>query len=58
MLSRALQQGILKWSVSPELLAAAANTLQLVIDGPVFGIDRGIVTGRPMLRSRRAGRRG
>jgi hypothetical protein len=29
------------------LLAAAANTLQLAIDDPVFGIDRGIVTGRP-----------
>jgi hypothetical protein len=53
ILSRALQQGILKWGVKPEELAAAA-TLQLAIDGAVFGIDRGIVTGREIVRPRRA----
>jgi hypothetical protein len=45
---------ILKWSVKPELPAAATNTLQLAIDGAVFGIDRGIVSGRAIVPPRRA----
>jgi hypothetical protein len=53
ILSRALQQGTLKWSVKPELLAAATNTIRLAIGIAVFGIDRG-VTGRAIVRPRRA----
>ena len=56
--SRALPLVILTRSDKAQLLAAAANTLQLAIDYPFFSIDGGIITCRAIPRPRRADRRG